>query len=284
MEQYDNAKLLHTIYTPSYAFSEWVLDPILWKSFEFDKTIVYYNKEDDINEVYRMVLQREPCNIAMERIYNVDKLYNHFGWKYGAYAISNEEHLMPNIAIYCRATVLRPTGYKKIHVINLIGYAFYTMEQPDYIYFHKKPIEHLIEKYRNIWRKAFAVALDLKINKIKIYNVGGGAFAGPYDNFIIDIFEPAFLPLLPHFKESGIDVLGYNFNTKEFNGGFIPNILDNAAEDIENTLYVNAWDPWSLIGNGNKHDNSLDGFWGRYSNMAVLGSSLTNSSIKYRAV
>lgn len=281
MEDYKNAKLLHTIYTPSYGFPEWVLDPTLWKSFEFDKTVVYHDKEDHIDDVRTIVLEREPCNIAMERLYDLDKLHEHFGWKYGAYGRSTSESLMPNIAIYCKASVLRPSGYKKVHVINLIGYAFDTMEQPDYIYFHKKPIEHLIEKYRNVWKKALAAAIDLKINKIKIYNVGGGAFAGPYDNFIIDVFEPAFLPLLHEFEDCGIRVLGYDFNTKKFNGGLIPKILDADTDDI---LYVNAWDPWSLIGNGNSRDNSLDGFWGRYSNMAVLGSPLTNFSIKYRAV
>jgi len=53
---------------------------------------------------------------------------------------------------------------------------------------------------------------------------------------------------------------------------------------MEKTLYVNAWDPWSMIGNGNDRDGSLDGHWGRRSNMAVLGWSPTNPSIKYRAV
>lgn len=46
--------------------------------------------------------------------------------------------------------------------------------------------------------------------------------------------------------------------------------------DLDTTMYVNAWDPWSLIGNGNERDGSLDGFWGRSSNMAVLGWLPTN--------
>lgn len=29
-------------------------------------------------------------------------------------------------------------------------------------------------------------------------------------------------------------------------------------------LLVNAWDPWSMVGNGNAGDNSLDGFYGRW--------------------
>ena len=78
-------------------------------------------------------------------------------------------------------------------------------------------------------------------------------------------------------------MLGYDIENKEFNGGFIPDILVT-DKDVEHTLYVNAWDPWSLIGNGNGRDSSLDGYWGRCSNMAVLGWSHTNPFINYRSV
>lgn len=39
---------------------------------------------------------------------------------------------------------------------------------------------------------------------------------------------------------------------------------------ISNALFVNAWDPHSLVGNGNKGDDSLDGFIGRNTNMALV--------------
>jgi hypothetical protein len=173
-------------------------------------------------------------------------------------------------------------------VINLIGYAFDEEDQPDFIYFSGKPITHLVEKYNRMWRKAFAAARDLKqqgaINRIKIYNVGGGAFVGPYyEEFTETIFEPAFLPLLHLFVAEGIEVIGYDKVTKQFNGGFIPGTLETDTY-IEDTLYVNAWDPWSLIGNGNGRDSSLDGYWGRCSNMAVLGWSITNPLIQYKHV
>lgn len=85
------------------------------------------------------------------------------------------------------------------------------------------------------------------------------------------------------FARAGIQVLGYDTETQAFNGGFVPDILDT-DEDVAHTLYVNAWDPWSMIGNGNGRDNSLDGYWGRCSNMAVLGWSVTNPWMMYRAV
>lgn len=282
------AKKIYNIYIPTYNFPTWVLESNLWNTFEFDKTVVYYDNEENIEDVKTMVKEREPCNISMKRIYFEKTLEKEFGWKYGAYQKSTVDKLMPNIAIYCYATVLLKSGYKKIHVINLTGYAFDTLYQPDYQYFKTKSEEHLIEKYNKMWKKAFNAAVDLKksglINNIQIFNVGGGAFAPPnYDNFIETIFEPAFLPLIPFFTKAGIKVIGYDMEEKRFNGGYIPQILstDEYAEDI---LYVNAWDPWSMIGNGNDRDNSLDGNWGRCSNMAVLGWSETNPYIKYRAV
>ena len=284
----DKAIQIHNIYIPTYNFPNWVLNECLWDTFEFDKTVVYYNKEDRIEDVQTMVREREPCNISMRRIYIEDELEKQFGYRHGAYQKSSIDNLMPNIAIYCYATIKTTNCYKKVHAINLVGYAFDTMDQPDYKYFKTKTEDAIIEKYYKMWRKAFSAALDLKkdgkINKIKIFNVGGGAFAGPhFETFIENIFEPAFLPLLPFFERAGIQVLGYDIENKEFNGGFIPDILVT-DKDVEHTLYVNAWDPWSLIGNGNGRDSSLDGYWGRCSNMAVLGWSHTNPFINYRSV
>lgn len=40
-------------------------------------------------------------------------------------------------------------------------------------------------------------------------------------------------------------------------------------------LLVNAWDPWSMVGNGNAGDNSLDGFFGRHGrweNIEIAGN------------
>ena len=175
------AKAIYDIYVPTYHFPSWVLEPNLWNTFEFDKTIVYYDKEVNLEDVKTMVKEREPCNISMKRIYFKESLKEKFGWEYGAYQKSTVDKLMPNIAIYCYATVLLKSGYKKIHVINLTGYAFDTLTQPDYQYFKSKSTEHLIEKYHKMWQKAFLAAVDLKkkglINNIQIFNVGGGAFA-----------------------------------------------------------------------------------------------------------
>ena len=52
--------------------------------------------------------------------------------------------------------------------------------------------------------------------------------------------------------------------------------FEDPQPDLENTLYINAWDPWSLVGNGHAGDNSLDGKYGRISAMAWLSWYKTN--------
>ena len=114
-----------------------------------------------------------------------------------------------------------------------------------------------------MWRKAVFAAKKLGLSKLMIYNVGGGAFAGYlFDRFVTDVFEPAFQPYWEECRCSNIEVLGYNRRTRKFDGGFVPDVF-RRDKDIDRTLYVNAWDPWSMIGNGNARDNSLDGWYGR---------------------
>ncbi len=281
----DSAIKIRKMYMPGFEFPEWVIDEKHWDNHKFDDTIVFCNKHDSIEDVELMITQREPCNISNRRLYDENKLKETFGWDKGAYSLSTKDKLMPNISIYCNATVKTSNSFINVHVINLVGFAFDSYTQPDNIYFNKKPLDVLVSYNKKMWEYAFVCALKLKkenkINKINIYNVGGGAFAGEHKYYFIEkIFEPSFLPLVELFKKYNIEILGYNFEKKQFNGGPIPYIFDNADEKYEDTLYVNAWDPWSLIGNGNSGDRSLDGAWGRCSNMSVLGWSLTNNKIK----
>ena len=65
----------------------------------------------------------------------------------------------------------------------------------------------------------------------------------------------------------------------------LPQIPDEISSvDLQKTLFVNAWDPFSMVGNGNAKDDSLDGQWGRISAMAVLCWPLTNPHIRYHPV
>jgi hypothetical protein len=279
-KQLADAVQVRSIYWPGCAFPEWAVNPEIWAQSAFSETRVFYHTGDSLESVKQLCLEREPCNIGMRRLYSQDKMESTFGWRTGAYTEGS-----PNFAIYCKALVKsEQKGFLNVHVLNLIGCALDALEQPDYAIYKTK--EKVIEFYRRMWRLALGGLKHLGKKKFQIYNVGGGAFSGPYGaSFTKEIFEPAFLPLLPEFEATCIQILGYDFKTSRFTGGFIPDCLnDLSTQQLEDTVFVNAWDPWSLIGNGNERDGSLDGYWGRCSNLAVLGWLRTNPAMQFVGV
>ncbi len=259
------AKMLHSVYTNRYAFSPWVLDENMWETYAWNETFVLYHKEDSLEEVKTLVTQREPCNIATHHHYDEDALERYFGWRHGAYKAGS-----PNVAILCTATVrTRTKGYIRVKVINLIGCAHDHQNQPDFK--HYNTLNKIIGFYTRMWQLAFAAAKKSRCRKMRIYNVGGGVFAS-VSNFEKTVFNKAFVP------DPDIEILGWS-PEKGFDGELVPNILDK--EDTDGILYVNAWDPWSIVGNGNAGDRSLDGAWGACSNMSVLCWPVTNPFIQY---
>ena len=58
----------------------------------------------------------------------------------------------------------------------------------------------------------------------------------------------------------------------------------NWKDAIEQTLFINAWDPWSLVGNGNEMDHSVDGYYGRQSALALLCWPVTNPYLQYKRI
>ena len=145
----------------------------------------------------------------------------------------------------------------------------------------------LILKYRKVWLKACIIAKRLNLNKILLFNVGGGAFSiylsnFGITNFIKKIFEPSFNNdtihenIITPKKFCEIYNINITYGFDQYNGlslDLIPDCLSNKKYDLEKTLFINAWDPHTIIGNGNNNDSSLDGYWGRISNMSVLGWS-----------
>ena len=276
----ENAQKIRSIYFPGLAFPSWVLETEHWKTHDFASVKVFFDSKDNENDVKRLMTEREPCNITMKRFYDKKALKEAFGYEEGAYRLSTSEKLMPALAVYTHATVKLKNRFEKVHVINLIGAAFDHGDQPDFIFFRNKPKSEVIKFYKRMWSFALAAMIMSPCKKLQVYNVGGGAFAGIYSaDFIPKIFEPAIKPLLPLFEKRGLSVIGYDWETHSFTGGFIPDCLETA--DLQNTMFVNAWDPWTLIGNGNERDRSLDGYWGRCSNMSVLGWLPTNPDMQF---
>jgi len=256
-----------------YQFPQWVKNDYFNEKDDMLKSVqIYYDSGEDLNDVKELLLKREPFNVAMDRDYNKDNLKKILGWEFGAYQTlfdNNSNKLPPNIAVYCKTMVKDIDKYYNVNCINLIGYAFDDNDQVDFKYFleerHKFKTDkenELILRYKQVWKKAFECAKRNKLNTIYFAKVGGVAFA----------------PYLPKkFYDNNIKglvadiAINYEIEVKwmEDENFFVPTSFKLLTEEkLNNTLFINAWDPWSFVGNENEIYSSLDSWWGRSSCMA----------------
>lgn len=284
------AQDMRAIYDDGFQFPQWSCELLASGSLAQHacKTVVYY--VDDLARVKQMVRQREPVNIGMQRCYDKKALKKHFGYSHGAYNLSTTKRLMPNIAIFCRTPCRSSTGQETaLNVINIVGYSFDSVEQPDYKYFFKrgelsdgaKWVE-LVERMQQVWRYAFECARCHKFKYLYIADVGGGFFSR-YLN------ENSAQTSYACLKEESLPVVQAEYAQDDIKVLPLPRIPDWAfsAEGLSRasvSLLVNAWDPWSMVGNGNKGDNSLDGYFGRCTAMALLCWPETNPFITFQKV
>lgn len=71
----ENANKLLDCYHSYYKFPDWVvLCQSLWNKFKFSSSVVFYHKEDSLDDVKNLIKQREPTNIAMRSLYDSNKL------------------------------------------------------------------------------------------------------------------------------------------------------------------------------------------------------------------
>ena len=96
-------------------------------------------------------------------------------------------------------------------------------------------------------------------------------------------------PLRPHaiWAQFGVTLekaIYKNGDPNHFN--ILESFFNNSkwSKNLKTTLFVNAWDCWSMLGNGNFGDKSADGFWGRTTAISLLGWPGSNSQIKRQPV
>lgn len=285
------------IYNAGYAFPKWAIK----KCFENNKFImrearIYYDEEDEgrLEDVIRLVKEREPVNITRERHYDVDLLEEKFGWKTGYYDRYYEEHkkLAPNIAVYT-PTYIEFEGEitsEVYHVINVIGCAFDSKKQSDYKYYSRKKKETMSKEvgifYQRVFRKIYACSKKKKLSTVVMSLFGGNRFAQKYpdggvDGFLQKVWIPAFGKTYCIAEEYKLDVkfmgsipeIIKKRLKKIQNIGLFPNdIIKNVV--AESTLIVNSWDMLSLPGSGN--------VMRKYTNIAVNGSGMTNKYFEYK--
>eukprot|EP00927_Polykrikos_kofoidii_P003011 TRINITY_DN111_c0_g1_i1.p1 TRINITY_DN111_c0_g1~~TRINITY_DN111_c0_g1_i1.p1 ORF type:complete len:393 (-),score=46.25 TRINITY_DN111_c0_g1_i1:21-1199(-) len=282
----DRATQLFGVYENEYAPPQWSLSLLAdGKLDDFAKTVlVYYSREDNLQDVKLVAFQREPVNIAMERHYDADALSSLAGYRTGAYARSNQQQLMPNIAIYCVTPVVSGHKHTVCHIINVIGYAFDSPHQKDYQYFFDsngtisdRKWKELVLRMQRMWQFIFECAVQNGLRSVCVADVGGGAFAAMLGvergRDYASLKQASFPPVRQRYNQIRVEALGR-----------IPGCLFTKAMEsrLRETLLVNAWDPWSMVGNGNACDNSLDGWFGRSTAMAVLCWPPLNPYIEWR--
>jgi hypothetical protein len=137
----------------------------------------------------------------------------------------------------------------------------------------------LYEAYHRVWDNAFKIATELGFSAIAVNALGSGAF-NPYGRDKRKFMETFHNKIIKSLKEK------YKINVLKMGETDVPDKIEGIIDSYSpgKILWTNAWDPWSILGNGNSKDNSLDGYWGRSSAIAVLGWPATNPFITYKPI
>jgi hypothetical protein len=282
---------LMSIYADGSQFPPWSI------SNEFDAdmrlTCVFYNSKDPLNIIQKLVKEREPNNMEMQRMYDMTQMEKVFGWRTGFYHryFYKYGHVAPNFGVYTFTTVKSRNSICKVHMYHAIGIALDTKAQVDYKYFVAQQRFMLLkEKYTEIFQKIFVCAAKLHLNTIVMSLIGANYFAAKYPGgskaFRKEIWDPAFLKardrsILVVFMSLNLDPITVENEEFQSLGPWPQNIQ---KVNLDSTLFVNSWDPHSVIGNGNRIDDSIDGHVGRTTNAAILGTSMTNPFIQFQKV
>lgn len=284
----------------------WILD------FKFDKTLLekvtcYYDDSSSHSEAEKLLTFREPTNIEMNQLYYKDKLQQNFGYSQSVYHSNS-----PNIAVYCYSPCKLSihSNIKYIHVINVIGVALDNRNQIDYKLLKKlqdKYIRSMVYKSKisNVFKKILQCIQDENaIQNIVLHGFGLGVFSSLAPELEINpisVFNECLMDFLIQLSDIKQDlsfkvtlnfIQKLPFDIRQFKNLSIQHIrtpIDQllssySTSNLKSTLFVNAWDPFSMVGNGNAGDNSLDGYFGRLTAMSVLCWPLFNKYIMYKSV
>mmetsp|Transcript_36924 Transcript_36924/g.88323 ORF Transcript_36924/g.88323 Transcript_36924/m.88323 type:complete len:395 (+) Transcript_36924:151-1335(+) len=239
----------------------------------------------------------------------------------GAYRFTNESYLMPQIAAYAKTPMRYEIGgtlysnEEGVHTLSLVGSGFDAWQQPDCAYYFDKSTQTIRgDRKEEFFRQrqiSFAIVLqcchDHGLDRIEFVAVGAGAFSALLPpGIVVEYLKSAWASEKIQDLKSSLESIGgreihLSFRTEPpFShcvgiGGGVPSWYresgytaqgqaDSWEDAMERTLFINAWDPWSLVGNGNENDHSVDGFYGRQSALSLLAWPITNSFIQYRKV
>lgn len=301
---------LYACYQPVYRPPLWVgqseFQDAVWKYASRAK--VYYPDTAALSEVKKLATHREPTNLGGCKLYDRENLLSQYGYSESPYKIGS-----PNIAIFCRTPVLTtrvisPDRVKYANILSAIAPALDTQEQPDYQYLAGDPRQPKRNyKYAQMMAVAFrhirVCFLEGGFRRLVMTGLGMGNFKYYAEELDIDaehIFrECLFRGLGDLFTPATGKEMWLNCTRTVVLREHIPaelrsqivlkaldiqTLLDNLKQtELDETLIINAWDPFSMAGNGNAGDISLDGYIGRISAIGVLCWPITNPQILWQS-
>ena len=231
---------------------------------------------------------------------------------YSKYWLENKQ-LAPNIAVYCETPAvdwsLDPRNERldfdhnhalRLRVLNVIGFGFDDPKQPDFQRFrNERGSVALTSAIRSVFEKILACVVYFQdkshpITWMHVPEFGCGEMAGGQRgraNEVNVIFNWMWHEFEPRWRAAGAHATRAHIYK---DGSFSDNTLRpfpvwqeyarNAAlhGGLDNRLFVNAWDPHTLVGNANFGDASMDGYYGRSTAMALLCWPLTNGNMPAR--
>lgn len=254
--------------------------------------VVYYSFGTE-ERARTLATEREPVNLSGQKLYSVTGLQELMGHCESGYSRLWLLHgkLPPLISAYCRTPLV--SGDREVHVINSIGAALDEPTQPDYTHYNHHGFGLVRAHMAQTFRMVLRCADDHHLARVAVACVGGGAFSQLYPgDYLHEVMAPALgdaladsprpkvigvlgglaQPELANAVRAVVEAHGVAFEAL----GHVPQALDR-----DDTLYQNAWDPHSMVGNGNAGDRSLDGFFGRSTCMHFLCWPPTNPAIKF---
>lgn len=307
------ARSLFGMYHEECAPPEWVLNFTNCDQYvQFAKMSACYSLDDRGGAVRKILTERQPVNIAMRPYHDVKRMQMNFGFggNTSGYtdSFAKTKRRPPNIGVYCFSPVKVRQKTVNRHIFNSVGIALDDITQPDYISIVKSSEPDQIRReMKKIVYGAYlcmlACAKELKLMKLAICKLGGGAFSVHYPGgahrYLNEVWLPAVIKAMREHSTliTHISILGCKDNgdieqdevllhLKEklkhvcqvTAGGLVPEDIGGGHQD--DVLFQNAWDPHSVAGNGNEQDFSLDGFFGRSSAISVLTFPPTNPFIR----
>ena len=197
------------------------------------------------------------------------------------------------IAVSCITPLSVGEITKDVAVVSLIGIAFDSKKQVDQILYRDEYGNLDENALMNAMIQSYYFAFNAVLWYVKngqpsrrvlcVSAIGNTAFR-PHEystpeftnNFVTPAVEHAYDIFMSIHKNTNI---AYIIMDEAFR---VPNsILNRPQLELDQYVYVNAWDAHSMLGNGNANDESLDGYWGRSSAISLLGWPMSNPYISY---